>query len=247
MDASHRSWPPPRAPWVIAQTWSDLLFAHWPVDAAALRPLVPAALPLDLYDGTAWLTIAPFRMSGVRARLLPPVPGLSAFPELNVRTYVTLEGRPGLWFFSLDAASLPAVLGARLLFHLPYFRAAMHVHAAPGGGIAYASRRSWDWPPPAELVARYRPTGPVALAAPGSLDHWLTERYCLYAVDARDRVHRAEVLHRPWPLQPAEAEFERNTMASAAGVTLPAVAPRLAFARRLDVVVWAPERVRAGA
>ncbi|HEX5830842.1 MAG TPA: DUF2071 domain-containing protein [Gemmatimonadaceae bacterium] len=247
VEVVHRPWPLPRGPWIMAQRWNDLLFAHWPVARDALAALVPPSLPIDSYDGTAWVSITPFRLRGLRPRYLPPFPGLSAFPELNVRTYVTLGGKPGVWFFSLDAGSLPAVLAARAVYHLPYFRAAMSVHEARDGSIHYHSRRAYDWPPPADFSARYRPTGAVARSEPGSLDHWLTERYCLYAVDAAGHVHRAEIHHRPWPLQPAEAGIERNTMAAAAGITLPSEPPRLAFARRLDVVVWPPTRVAAGA
>jgi len=244
MDHSTRPWPPPPSPWIMRQVWHDLLFAHWPLPPAALRPLVPASLAIDTFDGQAWLGVVPFQMSGVRPRCLPPLPGLSAFPELNVRTYVALQGKPGVFFFSLDAASRLAVAGARRLFHLPYYRAEMAV-APEGEGVSYASRRVHPGAPAAELRGRYGPTGPVRPAAAGSLDDWLTARYCLYTV-ARGASYRCEIHHAPWPLQPAAARFEVNTMAAAAGLPFPDRPPLLHFARRLEVVVWPLERVRGG-
>jgi len=225
----------------MAMTWHDLLFAHWPVAAEALRPLVPSALELDTFDGAAWIGVVPFRMSGVRFRGTPALPGPGAFPELNVRTYVTHGAKPGVWFFSLDAASRVAVRAARRWFRLPYFDASMTCDEG-GGAIVYRSRRTHTGAPPAEFAARYGPLGPESRAMPGSLDHWLTERYCLYAAEPGGALLRAEIHHAPWPLRPAHAAIHVNSMADAAGVALPAEPPRLLFARRLDVVGWTPER-----
>jgi hypothetical protein len=222
----------------MRQTWRDLLFAHWPIDPKIMRALVPAQLPLDTFDGTCWLAIAPFHMSGIRARGLPAFPGVSAFPELNVRTYVRLDGKPGVFFFSLDAASMPAVRGARRLYHLPYFHARMSV-TEEDGWIRYSSQRRDS---SGEFRGRYRPIEPVQLREPGSLAHWLSERYCLYTV-FRDRVYCGEIHHEQWPLQDAEWEVEANTMAHAAGISLPAVKPLLHFSRRLDVLIWPLSRV----
>lgn len=237
--ADHRPWPLPRAPWIVRQTWHDLLFAHWPLTPAVLRPLVPSALSLDLFDGRAWLGVVPFRMSAVTARGLPPLPGLSAFPELNVRTYVTAGGKPGVLFFSLDAGSRLAVEAARLAFRLPYYRARMSV-LPHGEAVHYASRRVDRRAGTAEFMADYRPTGSPFRSRPGTLDHFLTERYCLYAPVSDRRFYRAEIHHAPWPLQPAEAEIVKNTMAASGGIETPDTPPLLHFARRLDVVVWSP-------
>jgi uncharacterized protein YqjF (DUF2071 family) len=229
----------------MAQRWNTLLFAHWRLPPESLRPLVPASLPLDLFDGSAWVSVTPFWLSRLRARGLPAVPWMSQFPELNVRTYVTLGGKAGVFFFSLDAGSALAVAGARLMYHLPYYRASMNVREGSDGAIFYHSSRTHRGARPADFDAHYRPTGAVFTAAAGTLDHWLTERYCLYAVDQRSDVYRAEIHHRPWPLQRAHAEIGLNTMAKAAGITLPADPPVLAFARRLDVVVWPPQRAHS--
>src|ERR1700719_3421285 len=135
---AHRPWPLPSVPWIMAQSWHDLLFAHWQVDAGELRPHIPPQLAIDTFEGNAWLGVVPFRMSGVRLRWTPALPWLSAFPELNVRTYVTMQDKPGVWFFSLDAANAVAVAAARLSFHLPYFRARITCSAC-GGWIQYSS------------------------------------------------------------------------------------------------------------
>ena len=240
-DISHRPWPLPAGPWGMAQIWHDLLFAHWPVSAAALRPLVPAPLAIDEFDGSAWLAVVPFRMSGVRLRGTPALPWLSAFAELNVRTYVLYGGKPGVWFFSLDAANPLAVSIARAWFHLPYFRARMKCEER-GGSIAYESQRTHAGAPAAALHCRYRPVGSPFSPQPGSLEHFLTERYCLYAVDGSGRLIRGEIHHPPWALQRAEAEFECNTMAEPLGVPL-RDQPLLHFAKRQDVVVWPPQRL----
>lgn len=234
----HRPWPLPKTPWIMVQIWHDLLFAHWPIDLKAMRPLVPAELALDTYDGKCWLGIAPFHMTGVRARGMPPLPGLSRFPELNVRTYATVDGKAGVYFFSLDAANLPAVWAARAFYHLPYSHARINVEMA-GDAVSYFSRRVNG---EAELKAHYRPTNPVQLRQPGTLEHWLTERYCLYTVVNR-RIYRGNIHHLPWPLQDAESEIQQNTMAAAAGVSLPAGKPLLHFAKQLQVLIWPLKKV----
>jgi hypothetical protein len=224
--------------WVMAQVWHDLLFAHWPVDASSLRSRMPAGVELDLFGGQAWLGVVPFRMSGVRARLLPVLPGLSSFPELNVRTYAIAGGRRGVVFLSLDAANALAVAAARRFFHLPYHRADMTCRSE-GDAVVYSSRRVGA-EHEAEFRGRYGPTDSVYRARPGELDHWLTERSCLYTSDGRGRALRVDIRHRPWPLQPAEARIDANTMADASGVRLPATPPLLHFARRLEVVATLP-------
>lgn len=222
--------------WLIAQSWHHLLFAHWPVSKEALRVVIPSALEIDTFDGQAWLGITPFWMAGVRPRGLPPLPGISSFPELNVRTYVRLGEKAGVWFLSLDAGGRLAVAVARRLYHLPYFRARMKMDLR-GGKIEYQSMRRDSAAPPAEFRARYHPLGPISRAQPGTLEHFLTERYCLYAAGER-QLFRADIAHCPWPLQRAEAEIEVNTMAAAHELSLPNVPPHLLYARRVDVKVW---------
>jgi uncharacterized protein YqjF (DUF2071 family) len=239
--ADHRPWPVPERPWVQAQRWSDLLFAHWPLPPERLRRLVPSQLPLDTREGVGWIGVVPFYLSGLRARGLPPLPGLRAFPELNVRTYVTLDGKAGVYFFSLDAGNPAAVAGARLL-HLTYYYAWMSIRRR-GGWTDYASQRLLPGPTYARFRGRYRPIGPASPPTVGSLAYWLTERYCLYTVDRRGRVSRLEIHHPPWQLQDAEAELGLNTMTAPIGLRLPETRPRLHFSRRQDMVGWMPERL----
>lgn len=227
------------APWVMRMRWVDLLFAHWPVPAEALRPLIPTGLEIDTFHGGAWLGIVPFRMEDVAPRFLPAPPILGAFPELNVRTYVTRRGRRGVWFLSLDAASRVAVEGARTAFHLPYFRARMSSETE-AGWVEYRSDRVDARGPAATFEARYRPTGPIEAAEPGSLADFLTDRRGLYAVDPDGGLSWTAIQHRPWPLQTAELEIRTETMAAGHGLELPSVPPVLHFAKRLDVVAWWP-------
>jgi uncharacterized protein YqjF (DUF2071 family) len=217
----------------MQQIWNDLLFAHWPIAPEIMRALVPSSLSLDTFDGQCWVAVTPFHMTGVRPRWTPPLPGLSAFPELNVRTYVNYGGKPGVFFFSLDAGSRVAAWAARATYHLPYFHAHMKV-VDHNGWIEYHCTRN----PGAQLHGKYHPTAPVRRRRDrGTLEHWLTERYCLYTV-YRDRVYRAEIHHEPWPLQDAECDFSVNSMASSAGIQLPGIQPLLHFAKRLEVLIW---------
>jgi uncharacterized protein YqjF (DUF2071 family) len=236
-DVAHRPWPMPAQPWVMTQTWTNLLFAHWPVDTAAIRAKVPSEFELDLFDGQAWLAVVPFYMSNVGPRALPALPFASEFEELNVRTYVRVGDRPGVYFFSLDAASAFAVKTARTLLNLPYFGATMKM-VFRGDEVEYDSSRGEE--PAAAFTARYRPIGAPVAPTPGTLEYFLTERYCLYHVDGRGRPYRLEIHHPVWPLQVAEATIERNSMASAAGFELPDRPPLLHFSKRQDVVAWAP-------
>jgi uncharacterized protein YqjF (DUF2071 family) len=237
----HRPWPLPDRPWAWRQSWRDLLFAHWPVPVAAVRGLVPSSLNIDVFDGMTWVGIVPFRMVGVSRRPLPDLPGLSAFPELNLRLYVVRDARPGVWFLSLDAGNRLAVWAARRWFHLPYFRAQMSC-LERAGRIFYRSQRC-ETSSPVRFAAEYAPVSEPFESQPGTLEHWLTERYCLYAQSPDGALWRGEVHHVPWPLQKAEATIEKNELAEPYGVPLEGPPLLLHFARRLDVVVWPLERV----
>lgn len=239
-ETAHRPWAMPSGPWVMTQTWNDLLFAHWPIDAARLRALVPASFEIDLFDGQAWLGIVPFHMTNVTPRFVPALPWVSAFPELNVRTYVRVGDKPGVYFFSLDAGNPVAVGAARTLLNLPYHSAEMTVEARDGR-THYRSLRAGQ--NPAEFVAAYRGLGDRRPPLRGTLEYFLTERYCLYAVNHRLVAYRLEIHHPPWPLESAEAEITGNTMASAAGVQLPSMAPVLHFSKRQDMVCWSPDTI----
>ena len=240
----HRPYPLPEGPWVLRMRWHDLLFMHWPIPAAFLRPLIPPVLHLDTFDGAAWLGVVPFRMEDVRPRFVPGVPWLSSFPELNLRTYVSHRGKPGIWFFSLDAHNPIAVRLARATFGLPYFDARMSCRTTRDE-VRYRSVRTHRGAPPARLAATYRPTGETFDSQPGSLENFLTERYCLYSagVGGRGRVRRGDIHHRLWPLQRAKVEAEELKMTEQISVELPETEPVLHYASRLDVVAWPPTRI----
>jgi uncharacterized protein len=237
----HRPTPLPKRPWIMVQRWHDLLFAHWAVPVESIRRLAPEELELDLFQGQAYVAVAPFHMTGIRGRFLPAFPALSRFPELNVRTYVRCRNIPGVYFFSLDAGSLPAVWGARIGYELPYFHAEMSVDIG-GQRVTYSSRRLQN-PRPAEFRGSYWPISEARPREKNSLEYFLTERYCLYTVRSH-QVFRAYIHHLPWPLQDAEAEIQQNTMAQAAGIDLPESKPLLHFSRFLEVLIWWPEKVR---
>ena len=238
---NHRPWPAPTTPWVMTQRWNDLLFLHYALSPAVLRPLVPEMLTLDTYDQHAWVSVTPFWMDHVRPHGSPRLPYVSRFPELNLRTYVTYQGKPGVYFFSLDAGSLSAVWAARIFYRLPYWKASMKVRGKGKADIQYSSKREHG-PKPAVFRAQYGPSSAAAPAKPGSPEYFLSERYCLYAVDGK-RVYRANIHHLRWPLQHADFEIEENTMAKVAGIELPSRPDLANFSRELKVLIWAPERV----
>jgi uncharacterized protein YqjF (DUF2071 family) len=232
-EVGHRPWPLPDRPWVMGQTWHQLLFAHWPVEPAAIDRLLPAPLQAQRRDGSAWLGVTPFAVAALRLRGTTPLPWLSWFPELNVRTYVEVDGKPGIYFFSLDAARRTAVASARRTYRLPYFHARMSIER-DGDEVRYASRRIDRSAPPVGFRARYGPAGP---RTDDPLGRWLAERYCLYVVGERHRVLRADIHHPPWPLQPAHAELELNQMAQPLGLELRGD-PLLHYSDRQDTVIW---------
>jgi uncharacterized protein len=240
---AHRPYELPQGQWRMAQRWNDLLFAHWPIAVDAMARLLPAGLEVDSFDDYAWVGVVPFWMDQVRTRAVGSscvtVPGTAKFCELNLRTYVRsqLTGLRGVFFFSLDAASALAVLGARTLFHLPYFLASMQRQSAPRGAIDYSSKRLLTTHS-VRFEAAYRGLGKIAgPSVDGTLEHFLTERYCLFTPHG-DRVLVGHIHHLPWPLEAAEAEIHLNELPAAHGIMLPDRPPVLHFARELHVYIW---------
>ncbi|MFN8620901.1 MAG: DUF2071 domain-containing protein [Chloroflexota bacterium] len=213
--------------------WSDLLFIHWRITPEEARAIVPPPLEPEVFDGSAWLGVVPFLMSRVRPRLLPPVPPISRFPELNVRTYATYRGRPGVWFLSLDAAGRVACRIGRSAAGLPYHHATMSMTADPNSWIGYRSERRFA---PAAFAARYRPVGPVR--PPTDLERFLTERDGLWAMPRAGHPDRLAIRHEAWPLQDAELELGTQTMTAAAGLPVGRAPDHVAFSRSVDVVAW---------
>jgi uncharacterized protein YqjF (DUF2071 family) len=248
----HRPWPPPDADWLLSQSLDDLLFLHFAVDPPMLRRLVPDALALDLYDGMAWLTISAFCNSHVRPSGIPPIPRLSFFPQVNVRTYVTVQGKPGIFCFSVDMANLSAVWFARIFFRMQCWHSKIQVSGAtirvhnPEQPTIHLRSSRLHGPravdSPASLDVVYSPEGEPKRARRGSLDEFLTERYCVYSRD-RQKVYGIEVHHQPWPLQRAGVEIRTNSLADPLGLALPHTPDLCHFSRSIKMLVWAPERI----
>ncbi len=241
-EVAHRPWGLPQSPWSLRMVWRDLAFLHWPVSPAVLRPTLPGGIELDLYGGSAWLGVVPFVMRDVAPRAVPAMPWLSAFPEINLRTYVRVGDHAGVWFYSLDVPRRMAVWIARKLFYLPYYRASMEVRVE-GSEVGYRSHRTHGGAAGARFAGRYRPAGDEFRAARGSLEEWLTERYALFSCQGRD-VFRGDIHHAPWPLQQGEVELEENDMVSQVGLRALEGDPHVLFAKHLDVVAWGLRRVR---
>ncbi len=244
--------------------WHDLAFLHWPIEASLLQRFLPPDLEIDTYDGRAWLGVVPFRMSEVCPRHVPRWLGSSDFAELNLRTYVRQqvahpdqrEGRrelahryPGVWFFSLDAASWLGVRVARLWYGLPYYDARIDIKRE-GETIHYHSQRTHRGAPAAELAVTYEPLGPPQQSLPGSFEYWLTERYALYSARTRGnaqfgKTHIGHIHHRPWPLQPGRARIEKCDMTRLLQLELPEVDPIVHVAKEIPVVAWGLQKLDA--
>lgn len=223
----------------MRQNWGKLLFMHWRIDEERLRPMIPERLKIDTFDGSAWIGVIPFTMWNVRPSFTPPVPWLSSFDEINVRTYVHYDGVPGVWFFSLDANSSVAVLGARTVFNLPYFNARINLEQAEDT-IVYSSTRTDT--PPAEFSATWKIGEKLGQSDPDSLDFFLTERYCLYSARGQ-RLHRLRIHHRPWVLYEAEVQSYSSTMIESHGLPAPEGEPLIQYAEEIEVDFWSPEEV----
>ena len=239
-DDSHRQWALPKIPWNMKQTWSELLLANYPIKLDVLRKLVPESLPLDSFDGKGWIGVVPFQMSDIRLRGLPAIPGTDRFPELNVRTYVTLDGKPGVYFFNLDAANRLAVWTAKRFYHLPYQHADMKLQQSEGT-IHFESKRISE--SDAQLVCSYHPISEPFTAEKGTFDEWMAERYCFYTVNKKGAPLRCDILHQPWQLQHAKAEFNQNTILSSHGINVENSEPVLHFSKEIEVRAWPLVRV----
>jgi uncharacterized protein len=229
-ETAARPWPLPDDAWVLAQTLEHVLLAHWRVPAGPLRSHLPEGVELDELDGSAWLTVAGFAVSDLRARGLLPLPYVSRFRQLNVRTYVTGDDRPGIWLFSCDATSRLVVEAARRLYGLPFFGARISLERMPNGFVLESVRDEQT-----AFSGTFEPEDTLGPPRPGSREHFLTERYCVY-VERGGKVQRADVHHRPWSLRAASAALDLNTMAPA-GLTLEGE-PAFHYARRQDMLVW---------
>ena len=245
MRTSQKPQPLPAGRWAITQRWNDLLFAHWPLPAASVAALLPPWLQVDTFQGSAWLGVVPFWLDRIKLRGVPVIPGTCGFPDLNLRTYVRDQytGTPGVYSFSLDASNLLAIAVARSFYYLPYHWAEMRFEQRSEREFEFYSRRRFT-ARPAIFKARYRGLGPTQKLAEirhGTIESFLTERSCLFSANRAGQPIRAHLHYVPWPLEEAEAEIERNDLATAIGLQLPDQQPVLHYSRQLAVYIWPAE------
>lgn len=235
-DTSHRPWPVPSMPWVMRQSWNNALFLHYPIALKKLRELVPQQLPLDSFDGWGWISIVPFKMENVGLRAIP---FSLAFPELNVRTYVTIDNKPGVYFFSLDATHLPVVWLSQKFINLPYLHSQMSISHEGDFTRFTCVRKNVD----ESFECTYHAVSEPFHAAKDSIDYWLTEKYCFYTVNAAGKINRCNIHHKPWPIQRAEVNILHNSLFTAKSLPIEPVSPLLHYTKGVDVRVWPLERV----
>jgi uncharacterized protein YqjF (DUF2071 family) len=227
-------------PWVLFMTWRDLLFASWRVPAEALRSKVPPELELDTFDGSAWVTLVPMRVTDMHWRGIPPIPGMDGFRELNLRTYIKRKDRPGVYFLSIDCPASYSDWIARHFFGVPYYEAQIATYN-DGATFHIASERTQKDKPPAALFAKFRPESASAPPMPGTLDSFLVERYSLYFVGG-GKVYRGDIQHDQWLLHNAELELDVNTISTAAGLEWGAKPDHVGFVQRTDTLIFPPVR-----
>ena len=228
-----------RGPAVLSMRWHDVLFASWPVAEERLRPLVPAALPIDTWGGSAWLTIVALRLSRVRPLRVPLPRERLAYSQVNVRTYTTVGGKAGIWLLSVDCGDRPSVVGARAAFGAPY----VHADVSVSGQRMLRARSRRGGASPVAFDATYSPEGDVVPPEPGSLDEFVANRLSQYGAN-RLGVLRSDIAHPPWPLQEAAADIDAAPLLGALGLRMPSDPPILHFARELDVLGGLPVRIR---
>jgi uncharacterized protein YqjF (DUF2071 family) len=240
--SSFRPYPPQDRPWRMTQSWHNLLFAHWPLEPQVLAPLLPEPLVLDTFDGQAWLGVIAFRLDHIRLRGLPEVPFVRGFAEINVRTYVRLGERRGIYFLSLDTDHLLTIASGRPWFRLPYQYSRMHFAESDVAVRFHSRRAAAGASPPAEFAASYAPASAPFTVPPGSLEQWLTERYSYFA-PGDGQLYRCDIYHQHWQLQQALAEISHNTMPAAHGLPTPDAAPLLHYAHDMKALIWPVHRV----
>ncbi|WP_232380776.1 YqjF family protein [Leptospira ainlahdjerensis] len=233
----HRPWPLPETKPFMVQYWEELAFLHWEVPKEFLEEVLPKELEVDIFEGKAYIGLVPFRMKGVRPIYLPPLPWISYFPELNVRTYVKNGEKQGVYFFSLDAGNRLVVEIARKFFHLPYLNAKMFFRREKGQKEFFSSRKDAR-AKPAEFYARYEPISEIYQTKRGTLENWLTERYCLYSKDPKGRIYRGEVHHIPWPLQKGECRIYKNEILQSYGIPIAGEDPLVHYSDSIQVLLY---------
>lgn len=239
LEVDHRPWKLPNNNWKWRQSWNNLVFIHYKIDIQSLRALVPSKFEIDLYQGEAWISIVPFFMEDVMKGNIPSFYPFKKFPELNLRTYVKYENKPGVFFFSLDAECLPVVLGGNLLYGVPYKYAKMNYELSENGGYLRSDRFIGS----VEFEMRYRKIGEIFESEIGSLQEWLSERYCLYSKSNHTEFYRVEVHHKKWPLQNCEVSISKNDILKASNLEVDLDSMIVNYSPGVDVISFRPEKI----
>lgn len=242
-EIAHRPWPLPSKNWMMRQSWNNLLFSHWPVSPEVLRPHIPSTLKIDTFEQFAWVGIVLFVMEGIYPRGISSVSLVPKFPEINVRTYVQYNGKPGVFFMSLDVEDWASLTIAKKWYRLPY-RAAQISYKKEGQTYYFHSIRKDRTNIPIMFKGNFTPRSEVFFPKKETLDHWLTERYCLYSTNHRGNIYCGEIHHRPWPLQTVEAEISSNTLFSPFNIDIPKVRPLFHFSKGVDTLIWNIKKIR---
>lgn len=222
----------------MKQRWDDVLFLHWPVQPELLRPLLPKGVELDLFEGNAWIGFVFFEVNGLRPRLIPPIPFVNTFPELNVRTYIRRNGKPGVYFLSMDATNKIAIKMARATYSLPYLYADISLKRSATSVSLSSIRKERDFPRES-LQVKYKPTGENIPNEEGSLTHWLVERYCLWSVIG-DELCRTDIHHPKWVVEAVEVELATNTMAQFLPREIFSIPPIAHYSLSKTALFWPP-------
>ncbi|MGG1677746.1 YqjF family protein [Neobacillus sp. NRS-1170] len=236
-DIVHRPWPLPSKYWIMRQTWKNLLFLHWPISLEKLRPYVPSSLQIDTYNGSAWLGVILFVIEGIYPRGISSVSVTPKFPEINVRTYVQCDGKPGIYFLSIDVQNWASLNIAKRWYRLPYYSSEISFQKE-GQSFQCQSVRKGNANTIISFKGKYFPVSEVYFPKEGTLDHWLTERYCLYSSTNGVNIYCGEIHHQPWPLQKAEIEIVNNTLFTPFHFDLSEVKPTAYFSEGVDSLIW---------
>ncbi|MBS4188956.1 DUF2071 domain-containing protein [Bacillus sp. FJAT-49705] len=236
-DTAHRPFLLTSENWIMRQTWRNLLFVHWPISPETIREHIHPSLQIDTFNGVAWLGIVVFELEGIYPRGFPPISILPPFPEINVRTYVQYNGKPGVYFLSLDVSDWASYTLAKRWFHLPYHSANISIKQKDLS-FHFESIRKKSKIYPILCKGTFSPLPEVYFPKEGTLDHWLTERYCLFSTNNKGRIFCGEIHHRPWPLQKANSEIYKNNLFSPFKIDLSGVQPISHFSKGVDSLIW---------
>lgn len=242
-DIIHRPFPLPSKNWIMRQKWRNVLFLHWPIPVEKLRPHIPSSLQIDTFNGSAWLGIILFVLEGIFPFEIPSISLTPKFPEINVRTYVKYDGKPGIYFLSIDVMNWASLKIAKNWYHLPYHSSQIFFQKEEQKFHCHSIRKGNE-NTPISFKGKYAPVSEVYFPKEGTLDHWLIERYCLYSSNNGINIYCGDIHHRPWPLQKAKIELVKNTLFTPFHFDLFEEKPIAHFSIGVDSLIWNIKKIR---